>query len=47
MTVKVTPADVTDCDAARDMLPELRKHNPDLSWRQERCLTCFRQFLGR
>jgi transposase len=31
MTVKVTPADVTDRDAAREMLPELRKNNPELT----------------
>jgi transposase len=28
MTVKVTPADITDRDAARAMLPELRKKQP-------------------
>ncbi|GIF13531.1 transposase [Actinoplanes teichomyceticus] len=31
MTVKVTRADVTDRDAAREMLPELRKNNPELT----------------
>ena len=31
MTVKVTPADVTDRDAARELLPELRERNPELT----------------
>jgi transposase len=31
MTVKVTAADVTDRDAAREMLPKLRKTNPELT----------------
>ena len=31
MTVKVTAADITDRDAAREMLPELRKNNPELT----------------
>ncbi|MDI6103307.1 hypothetical protein QLQ12_32335 [Actinoplanes sp. NEAU-A12] len=29
--MKVTAADVTDRDAAREMLPELRKNNPELT----------------
>ncbi len=31
MTVKVTAADVTDRDAARESLPELRERNPELT----------------
>ncbi|AEV85289.1 putative transposase [Actinoplanes sp. SE50] len=31
MTVQVTPADVTDRDAAREMLPKLRKNNPEVT----------------
>jgi hypothetical protein len=31
MTVKVTPADITDRDAARALLLELRARNPELS----------------
>jgi transposase len=30
-TVKVTPADVTDRDAARELLPVLRRQNPELT----------------
>jgi len=31
ITVKVTPADVTDRDAARELLPVLRERNPELT----------------